>query len=353
MSAAAPPPAPRAAPLAAFAVLAVLAVTVDTRSYGLIPDGKEMLSAAAAVARFFEIGVSRDFVNAPHRPAGDAVSRYGMGLSLVEAVPGIVTRALRAAAPSAPSAPVFVLLPIACLVGAAWATGRATALLGATPGWAAASGAGLVLATPLWGYAASDYGEPLQALCMAAAVLGVVELRRAPTSRRWQIVLGFTAGFAILTKTLLVVAVAPLLFCALFGKKEREEKEFLEGNRAGGEDEHDSSASMRGRGREVRAERRAARALAQRRGDARPARVAAPWPLLGSLSALLLLWAFLEYVRFGKLFGGYAGETFTYPFFTGLLRLTVLPNKGLFWYAPIVLLAPLGFRALRQRDARL
>ena len=85
---AAPSSAPRAAPLAALAVLAVLLATVDTRSFGLIPDGKEMLSASAAVARFFEIGVSRDFVNAPRRPGGDAVSRYGMGLSLAEAVPG-------------------------------------------------------------------------------------------------------------------------------------------------------------------------------------------------------------------------------------------------------------------------
>jgi hypothetical protein len=31
----------------------------------------------------------------------------------------------------------------------------------------------------------------------------------------------------------------------------------------------------------------------------------------------------------------------------------VLPNKGLFWYAPIVLLAPFGFFALRRRDAPL
>ena len=68
MSSAAPPSEPRAARLAALAVLVILIVTVDTRSYGLIPDGQEMLSAAAAVARFFEIGVSRDFVNAPRRP---------------------------------------------------------------------------------------------------------------------------------------------------------------------------------------------------------------------------------------------------------------------------------------------
>jgi hypothetical protein len=347
MSAAASLPAPRAARGAALAVLVVLLATVDTRSYGLIPDGKEMLSAAAAVARFLEIGVSRDFVNAPRRPAGDAVSRYGMGLSLAEAVPGTVTSVLRAAAPSAPSAPVFVLLPIACLVAAAWATGRSTILLGATPGWAAASGAGLVLATPLWGYAASDYGEPLQAFCVALAVLGVVELREAPASRRWQVVLGVSAGFAILTKTLLVLTVAPLLVCALFWRK--KERGFLEGNRAGRTNDRAPSTSRRGRGREERA----ARARAQRGGGAAPARLMEPWPLLFSFSGILVLWALFEFARFGKLFGGYAGETFSYPFFTGLLRLTVLPNKGLFWYAPIVLLAPFGFFELRRRDARL
>ena len=340
MSAAAPPPATRIGRGVVLAVLVVLLATVDTRSFGLIPDGKEMLSASAAVARFLEIGVSRDFINAPRRPGGDAVSRYGMGLSLAEAVPGVATRLLRAAAPSAPSAPVFVLLPIACLVAAAWATGRSLILLGATPGWAAASGAGLVLATPLWGYAASDYGEPLQALCVALAVLGVVELREAPASRRWQIVLGVAAGFAILTKTLLLIAVAPLLACALLGR--REEKDFLEGKRKDGS----------GRAIPGGQERRVARSRTRSGGGAR-ARLRLPWPMLFSFAALLLVWAFFEFARFGKLFGGYAGETFSYPFFTGLLRLTVLPNKGLFWYAPIVLLSPLGCVALFRRDARL
>ena len=351
MSAAVPPPAPRAALLAALAVLVVLLATVDTRSYGLIPDGKEMLSAAAAVARFFEIGVSRDFVNAPRRPAGDAVSRYGMGLSLAEAVPVTAARVLRAATPSAPSAPVFVLLPIACLVAAAWATSRSLVLLGATPGWAAAAGAGLVLATPLWGYAASDYGEPLQALCIALAVLGAVELRARSASRRWQIVFGVAAGFAILTKTLLVIAVAPLLACVLFGTREREEGDFLERNKAEGESDRARSASKRGRGREGGTERRSVRA--RRRGGAAAARRAPPWPLLFSFSALLLLWFLFELARFGRPFGGYAGETFSYPFFTGLLRLTVFPNKGLFWYAPVALLSPFGFFALRRSDARL
>jgi hypothetical protein len=321
------PPGPRAARWAALLVLAILAATVDSRAFGLIPDGKEMLSASAALSRFFEIGVSRDFVNAPPRRGGDAVSRYGMGLSLTEAVPGALTQALRKAAPAAPSAPVFVLLPVACLVAAAWATARALLLLGAAPAWSVASGVGLVLATPLWGYAASDYGEPLQACCVALALLSVVELRKSPESGRWQIVLGVAAGFAILTKTLLLIAVAPLLLCALFGG--REEKDFREGKRA----------EERRRGRAERAGRPVARR--------------APWPLLFSFSAVLLLWFLFELVRFGKVGGGYTGETFSYPFFTGLLRLTVFPNKGLFWYAPFVLLAPLGFLVLVRRDARL
>jgi len=328
MSEAGPPPGSSAARWAALLVLAVLLVTVDTRAFGLIPDGKEMLSASAAVLRFLEIGVSRDFVNAPRRPGGDAVSRYGMGLSLAEVVPGALVRVVRVVVPSAPSAPVFVLLPIACLVAAAWATARTLLLLGATPAWATASGAGLVLATPLWGYAASDYGEPLQACCIAISLLPVVELRNRPTSRTWQIALGVAAGFAILTKTLLLIAVAPLVACVLFGRRRGEEKEkdFLEGKKGTG------------------SRRRALR-------DAR--RFAAPWPLLFSFAGTLFLWVLFEFARFGKLFGGYSGETFSYPFFTGLLRLTVFPNKGLFWYAPIVLLAPLGFVALFRRDARL
>ncbi len=307
-------PAPRAARGAGVFVAVVLLATVDTRAFGLIPDGKEMLSAAGAVARFFEIGVSRDFGNAPRRAAGDAVSRYGMGLSLAEVIPATAARLLRAAAPDAPSAPVFVLLPIACLVASAWATARALLRMGATLGWAGVSGAGLVFATPLWGYAASDYGEPLQACCLALLLLASVELRDDPASRRWQIVAGSAAGFAVLTKTLLLVAVAPFLLHLFFGKKD-----FLEGKRAD-----------------------------PRRRD----KVGVPRFVFLSFAAILVLWSVLEFARFGRLFGGYSGETFSYPFFTGLLRLTVYPNKGLFWYAPFVLLAPLGFLALARRSPR-
>ncbi len=339
----------RPAAVAALAVLSVLLATVDDRSYGLIPDGREMLSAAAAVARFFEIGVSRDFVNAPRRPGGDAVSRYGMGLSFVESVPATVARAAGAARTSA----LFVLVPILCLAACAWAAVRTLGRLGVGSGTASLFGAALVLATPLWGYGGSAYGEPLQALCVALSLLALVAMREAPASRRWQIVLGLAGGLAILTKTLLVLVVAPLLLCAVVGKKrgEEEEKEtregdFLEGKREGG----------RERGPGARAARRAAEVRARR--GARPAAptgaaFSRPWPLLLSFAGILLLWLTFEISRFGRLGGGYGGETFAYPFLTGLLRLTVLPNKGLLWYAPVTFLSVPGFLALRRRDARL
>lgn len=328
-------PRTRAPGLAALGTLAVLLLTVDTRSFGLIPDGKEMLSAAAAVARFREIGVSRDFANAPRRPAGDAVSRYGMGLSVVEAVPLTAARA----AGVTRTAPLFVLVPLLCLGGGAWAVALSLERLGAAAVPGAAFGAGLVLATPLWAYAASDYGEPLQSLCVGLSILAVLELRKAPASRRWQIVLGAAAGFAILTKTLLVLVVAPLLLCAVVGRGREKEEDLLEGER--------------GRGQPPARAGRAERRRAARQGAPRAPRLALPWSLLFSFAGILLLWALFELARFGKLGGGYAGETFTYPFFTGLLRLTLLPNKGLLWYAPVAVLAVPGFLALRRRDARL
>jgi hypothetical protein len=341
MSASPPDAFRRPAGFAALGVLAVLLATTDGRSYGLIPDGKEMLSAGAAVARFLEIGVSRDFVNAPRRPGGDAVSRYGMGLSLVEAVPAALARATGLAR----TTPLFVLVPILSLAGCAWASSRALGRLGAAGAPAAAGGAALVLATPLWGYAGSDYGEPLQALCISCCVLALVELRENPSSGRWQIVLGAAAGFAILTKTLLVIVVAPLLLCAVVGKRtEAEEEDFSEGNRAAGQPP----------GKVGRAERRAARPRTHRaRGGGSSAPFALPIPLLFTFMGILLLWSLFEWTRFGRLGGGYGGETFTYPFFTGLLRLTLLPNKGLLWYAPACVLAVPGFLLLRRRDTRL
>ena len=128
--------------------------------------------------------------------------------------------------------------------------------------------------------------------------------------------------------------------------EEREERDFLEGKRAEGA----TIASVDERRGRERADGGGA---AGRRAAARARSSRCHGLCFFHSQEFSFSGLFFEFARFGKLFGGYAGETFSYPFFTGLLRLTVLPNKGLFWYAPIVLLAPFGFFALRRRDARL
>ena len=310
---------PRAAALAA---LLLLLATTDERSFGVIPDGREVLSAAAAMAHFGEIGVSRDWINAPPRPGGDAVSRFGLGLSLLETAPMTLSRLLAVAAPGAFSTPLFVLLPIGALAAAAWALARAALRLGASPLAAAGTGLALVFSTFLWGYAGSDYSEAVQAGLLSLLLLAVVELRSGGGGRRWAIAAGLAAGGAVLVKSLLVVAVLPLLAAAVVGRPV----------------ETDESSK--------------AKRSARRRGAAGAVPPTA-LAILASFSGLLAIWALFEVVRFGKLFGGYGGETFLYPPFAGLLRLTLLPNKGLLVYAPVVLLAPAGFLRLFRRDRRL
>jgi len=301
-------------PLAALLlVLAVLLATTDDRSFGVIPDGKEMLSAGAAVAFSAELGVSRDFENAVPREGGDGFSRYGMGQSLAE-VPFLwAARALHAVSPSIPSAPLFVLLPILSLAAASWGVARAAGHLGASAPAQVAAGGALVLATPLWAYAGSDFSEPLQTALLGLALAALTAHRSAPTRAR-ALAAGVLLGALPLVKSLLWIVSLPLLGAALLP---------------------------------LRAAPGPAKGKKGPRGAAVPGD---PPALLLGAAVPGALWLALELARFGRPFGGYPGEDFSYPFLTGLLRLTLLPNKGLLVYAPVVLLALPGFALLFRRD---
>lgn len=307
----------RPAARAALLSLAVLLATADDRFFGVITDGQQMLSAAAALARHGELGISRDYLSAvpregPRGGPGDALSRYGMGWPLVEVVPMTAARLLRSVFPRASSAPLFSLTAILLAVSAAWAAARATLSLGASDAVATAAGVSLALATPLWPYVSSDFSEPLQAAAMALLVAATAKLRTAPAAEpAWEVVAGAAAGLALLTKSLLLVPALPLLALAAWRGR--------------------SPASPRGR----------------------PAPGAVRWRVVAAFAGFAAVWAFFELHRFGTLFGGYPNERFSYPFVTGLVRLTVFPNRGLLVYAPIVLLAPFGAWRLASRDRRL
>ena len=158
-------------PLAAALLLAgaVLALTADERVYGLMADGRTMLRTAVSIATLGEIGIARGSAVDVARPGGDAVSRYGMGASLVLVVPALLAPGFEKAFGTGTSQTLFVLLQILLVLLAALAAGLLARAWGG--GERAAAGAALAtaLASPLWAYVALDFSEPLQAaLCGGA-----------------------------------------------------------------------------------------------------------------------------------------------------------------------------------------
>ena len=67
-----------------LAMLVLLAALADDRHVGLIADGRQMIRTAVAIAETGEIGQARERDFTIARPAGDAVSRFGMATSLLQ-----------------------------------------------------------------------------------------------------------------------------------------------------------------------------------------------------------------------------------------------------------------------------
>ena len=285
-------------PFAAALLLAgaVLALTADERVYGLMADGRTMLRTAVSIATLGEIGIARGSAVDVARPGGDAVSRYGMGASLVLVVPALLAPGFEKAFGTGTSQTLFVLTQILFVLLAALAAGLLARAWGAPERAVAGAALATALSSPLWAYVALDFSEPLQAAlaggAFAAAAWSAAGDARARRALVRAALAGFLAGFALLTKSLLVL-LFPAVLAAL------------------------ALASSEGRPR---------RLLAACAGFAPPA----------------ALWLAFEVVRFGRPFASYGGERFDHPFFDGLWRLLAGANKGLVFYFPLVLLSAWG-----------
>ncbi|MGA7990609.1 MAG: hypothetical protein WCC53_04185, partial [Thermoanaerobaculia bacterium] len=158
-------------PLAAALLLAaaVLALTADERVFGLMADGRMMARTAFSMVSLGEIGIARGATIDVPRPGGDSVSLYGMGESLLLAVPMLAAGPFERTFGTGTSQTLFVLSQILCVLLAAFSAGLLARAWGA--GERAASGAVLAtaLASPLWGYVALDFSEPLQSAVCAGA----------------------------------------------------------------------------------------------------------------------------------------------------------------------------------------
>ena len=276
----------------------VIAFTTDERVFGLVTDGQIMTRTAYAMSALGEIGIARGHPVDIARPAGDAVTRYGMGPSLVRVPLTALAGPFENAFGLGSSQTLFVFEQILLILLAAGAAGLLARALGAGAAGTRRACLTAAIASPLWAYAGSDWSEPLQAACIgsafACAALATHEGVAARSASALAACAGAAAGFALLSKSILIVLFPCVLAVLWFGSE--------------------SSA-------------RARRSLAACAGWLTPA----------------ALWLVFEIVRFGRPFASYSGERFSHPVLDGLWRLTVGPNKGLFLYFPLSLLAVPGF----------
>ena len=171
-------------------------------------------------------------------------------------------------------------------------------------------------ATLMAHYASTFLSEPLSALGLALAMLGLLKAKsqgkssiKGVVAGRWWLALsGFAAGAVVATKVAHLVMVVPfLIWAGVLGWQRARHRGLV------------------------------------------------PYSLYWSFSFLLWLGAVAAYNwnRFGSVFEtGYGSEagSFTAPLFLGLGGLLASPAKGIFWYCPVLLLSILGARAFWRRD---
>ncbi len=194
----------------AITALALL-LTIDDRYPGAIADGRQMAWTAIAMSETGEIGQARgrDFTWA--RPHGDAVSRYGMAMSLAQVPAAWLAPRVEATLGPGTSQPLFLIAPLFCVCIAAAAAGWIVLLLGSGAGAIVAAVVLTALGSPLGSYASLDLSEPLQAASLSVTLGCAVAATRANVlgtpARLYAFAAGVAAGIAVLTKSSLWLAV--------------------------------------------------------------------------------------------------------------------------------------------------
>lgn len=254
----------------------------------------------------------------PQRPEsaqgtdGRWYSKYGLGQTAVQAPFFVAGRVLGRLAGATDDRPerfaVGTVNSTVTVVLAAlfWLTLRA---LGTRRGPATAATLIFGLATLAWPYARSDFSEPLQAASVLLALYAAIRWRRRPGAG-WAILVGAAAGLAFMTKAASAVILAPVGLYFLVALWQRRD-------------------------------------LGARRLLGQILWAGAPF------AACVLAQAGLNLARFGSLTEfGYGDEPrtgFTTPLATGIGYLLLSPGKGLFLFAPPVLLGIAGLAWLARR----
>ncbi len=276
---------------AVAAVLIALAAVADDRHVGLVADGRQMIRTAVAIVETGEIGQARGRDFTIERPAGDAVSRFGMATSLLQVPAAWLAPHVEGVRGAGSSQALFLLVSWLTVGLTAGAAGMLARRLGGRGPEVVAAVLLASVASPLGSYAHMEFSEPVQAAALALGLLAALTAARAqPPRRALEIAAGAAAGFAVLAKSSLLVA-APFTLLPLVAVD-----------------------------------------------DAPRARRALMYAAAGA-AAPIAAWAAFELLRFGTFFGGYPDDRFTHPWFDGLWRLLIGPNRGLLLFWPALPLA--------------
>lgn len=303
-----PQPRVRTSALALLFVAVVLLLTLDDRHVGRTADERQVIWAAVAMVETGQLAQAAGHDFAYVRPDGQAVSRYGIGMTLLQLPAAWLAPMVEARLGGGSSQPLFLIAPFLLVLAAAWGAGRAARALGGGEAAAVVAVVLTGLGSPLGSYAAMAFSEPLQAAALSigfAAALRAAASEEDQAACRAAFVAGLAAGVGLVAKSLLV-AVMPFALLPLLGRWKRT-------------------------------------------GAIAPLAFAVAGAAPGAA-----LWAWFEWVRFGRFLASYPGEGFTHPFVEGLWRLVISPNAGFIWFFPAVVVAAAAWaRTVRHRDWRM
>jgi hypothetical protein len=254
-------------------------------------DGITMYQVAKSIVEQGNVSISGEWNTLPGRN-GLEYGRYGLGLSLVAAVPVVLAEPLAASLEDPEQlleAAASAVMPLitAGLIVALYSLGRR---LGARPQAALLSAIGGVVGTFFLPYSKEFYAEPLAALLVTVAIERILARRENAS--------GLALGAAIATRAQVAFLVPFFLFAAW------------------------------------------------RHDGARGALRVGAWLVPG----LLVTFGY-NFLRFAHpLHFGYEDSGFTTPFLTGATGLLFNPLKSVFLFAPVVLVLPLALTTLWRRS---
>jgi hypothetical protein len=155
-----------------LAVLLLLALVGDDRHVGLVADGRQMIRTAVAIVETGEIGQARGRDFTFERPDhNDAVSRFGMAMSLLHVPAAIVAPGVEARFGPGSSQALFLLVPWLAIGVAAAAAGMLARRLGGGDVETVAAVMLASIASPVASYALMEFSEPVQAAALTCALM--------------------------------------------------------------------------------------------------------------------------------------------------------------------------------------